>query len=298
LNGFGISEFNFDKGETKSNRNSALNLLNNKSLNEPEINHYQVKTNINESYSNIKDLILEIEVENSNSKDVIKITSAGLPNSKRTKKDENDNYVYFGQKSQNEEENSKIDYFLLGEVEKTTEISDKKSENEEAKKNLFFRVYYNFDMGLYYIKDMGGGYGTFYKIEEEIIIKEKSLVNIGETYLLFSFNKGNKFKDLNDDDLIIKVYSNKIEEQIVVKNTTKEYLFGRAEKCDFVIEDKMLSRIHCIIYYLENNWYIKDGNATGQESTNGTWIFLQEDMEIKEGMKFKSNNCTFNCKFD
>jgi hypothetical protein len=34
-----------------------------------------------------------------------------------------------------------------------------------------------------------------------------------------------------------------------------------------------------------------------KNSTNGTWIYANEDYEIKEGMTFKANHNLFRCKF-
>ena len=172
--------------------------------------------------------------------------------------------------------------------------------NNSNKNNIFFRIYYNNEKKIYYLLDMGVGYGTFYKIEEEAVIKENTIVNIGESYLVFSFSKKNleNNQDINEEDLFLKIYSNEKEnEPIIIPSNDKIYKLGRTEKCDIVIKDKMLSREHCILYYLDNNWYIKDGNEKDIESTNGTWIYVSEDIEIKEGMKFKSNSCNFLCSF-
>ena len=189
---------------------------------------------------------------------------------------------------------------------KSIEFNEKNSGNNlktnssEKNKNIFFKIYYNFEKNSYFLIDMGVGYGTFYKIEEETIIKENSIINIGESYLVFSFNKKNleDNQDIKEDDLFLKIYSNEGEySPMIMQSNDKIYKLGRTEKCDVVIRDKMLSRIHCILYYLDNNWYIKDGNDKGNESTNGTWLYALEDIEIKEGMKFKSNSCNFLCKF-
>ena len=189
---------------------------------------------------------------------------------------------------------------------KSVEFNEKNSGNNlktnssEKNKNIFFKIYYNFEKNSYFLIDMGVGYGTFYKIEEETIIKENSIINIGESYLVFSFNKKNleDNQDIKEDDLFLKIYSNEGEySPMIMQCNDKIYKLGRTEKCDVVIRDKMLSRVHCILYYLDNNWYIKDGNDKGNESTNGTWLYALEDIEIKEGMKFKSNSCNFICKY-
>ncbi len=36
----------------------------------------------------------------------------------------------------------------------------------------------------YYLKDLGNGFGTFMKIQSETILKDNSLINIGDSYLV------------------------------------------------------------------------------------------------------------------
>ena len=171
-------------------------------------------------------------------------------------------------------------------------------------KNAFFKIFYNIDKHIYYLKDLGVGYGTFYNIEDVAEIKENTIVNIGENYLVFSFkiadtnNNNNSNDEIDEEGLYLKIYSNEGEyEPILIQNKSRIYQIGRSEKCDIYIKDKMLSRVHCRLFYIDNNWYIKDGNESGNESTNGTWVYANEETEITEGMKFKSNSCNFLCKF-
>ena len=144
-----------------------------------------------------------------------------------------------------------------------------------------FKIFYDFNKHLYYLKDLGVGYGTFYKIEEEVLIKQNSIINIGESYLIFYFQNEN-----NEEDLFLKIYQNEGEYPPIIIKSKKINQVGRSDKCDVYIKDKMLSRVHCILFYIDNNWYIKDGNENGNESTNGTWLYALEDIEIKDGMKF------------
>ena len=187
-------------------------------------------------------------------------------------------------------------------VTKSTELKEKNNNSllPNNFKNAYFKIFYDNDKNLYYIIDLGVGYGTFYKINEEVAIKENTIVNIGESYLVFSFQKENMDKndEINEDDLFLKIYSSEGEySPILIQNEDRVFEIGRSEKCDIYIQDKMLSRIHCILFYADNNWYIKDGNENGNLSTNGTWVYANEKTEIKEGMKFKSNSCNFLCKF-
>ena len=82
-----MSDYNFDAG-TKSKRNSALG-----KLTEEKINQHK---NTNMNYASAKVLILEMETESKERKDIIKITPDGLVGSLRKKKSPDDNYAYFG----------------------------------------------------------------------------------------------------------------------------------------------------------------------------------------------------------
>ena len=255
-----------------------------------------------------------METENHKNKDIITITPNGLVNSFRTKKDSDDLSVYFGYKSPEDNIDGKIDYYLPITFTKTPELNTENNKEEEHNntnnnneskslekiKSAFFKIFYDYDKHIYYLLDLGVGFGTFYKIEEETILKENSIVNIGESFLIFSFRNKNMETDeqINEDDLILKIYSNDQEyEPIIIQGTDRVYQVGRSDKCDVYIKDRMLSRVHCILVFIDNNWYIKDGNENKNESTNGTWMFANEETEIKEGMKFKSNSCNFTCKF-
>jgi hypothetical protein len=82
-----LSDYNFDAG-TKSKRNSALEKLTEEKINQ--------RKNTNMNYASAKVLILEMETESKERKDIIKITPDGLVGSLRKKKSPDDNYAYFG----------------------------------------------------------------------------------------------------------------------------------------------------------------------------------------------------------
>jgi len=44
-------------------------------------------------------------------------------------------------------------------------------------------------------------------------------------------------------------------------------------------------------------WVIVDG-FEGKPSTNGTWLYINEEIRIKSGMLFKSNQTFFQADFD
>ena len=67
---------------------------------------------------------------------------------------------------------------------KSADLKDNKNNNNlistsfEKNKSAFFKIFYDYDKHIYYLMDLGIGYGTFFKIEEDIIIKENCVINI------------------------------------------------------------------------------------------------------------------------
>lgn len=160
----------------------------------------------------------------------------------------------------------------------------------------------------YYIKDLGHGYGTFKRISEPELIKDNYLVNIGEAYLVFTLD----FEEVLVSDcksplsaeansINIKIFTGKESfDPVQFLPTHKSTIFiGRDTDCDIMINDLLLSRIHCTIEYKHNRgWYLHDGikdEYESKESTNGTWLFLMEETKLTEGMIFKGNQNLYQC---
>ena len=259
--------------------------------------------------------ILELIVENSvtiQKGESIIINPNGLLNSKKKRRKINNEVLfgYFSDLSQIDE----IDYELPPNpiIQSTSLDSFRFNDKNEG---IFFCIYYKFNCQNYFIKDYEKGYGTFIKIENEYKIKDNSLFNIGDSYLVFTFynnqnnnnnNNDNNNNNNNDEDnynqnynnICLKAYSGSITyEPIFFKyDCNKEITIGRSENSNVVIKDKMLSRVHCILFYEENKgWLIKDGNEMNQPSTNGTWVFAYDEYEIYDEMIFKSNSNLFSC---
>ena len=64
-----------------------------------------------------------------------------------------------------------------------------------------------------------------------------------------------------------------------------EFYIGRKQDADIEISDSQVSRVQAMIYYENNNWYIKDGGKE-KPSGSGTWLFLDKKYEIKSDMIF------------
>jgi len=56
-----------------------------------------------------------------------------------------------------------------------------------------------------------------------------------------------------------------------------------------------LSRIQCIIEFVNDKWMIYDGNGK-KASTNGTWLFAESDIKILNNMTFKAGPYLFKAR--
>ena len=208
----------------------------------------------------------------------------GLKNSIRNK---GDGFTYFGFQTEESLNTEPFIDYLLG---------PKDQEYDEQFVGKHFQIRFDNDTKKYYIKDLGNGFGTFIKLINEQKIKDNLLINIGETYIVFSFNND------NENEIIIKLFSGEEQQNTYTFNSDNQkcIIIGRdSYLCDIIIDDKMLSRVHCCINYKEKGeekgWFIKDGNLEGKKSTNDTWFYSAEETLIYNQMIFKTNHNLFKC---
>ena len=258
------------------------------------------------AFSKSKKLILEM-MKNDESSDkyiIIEINPFGYINSKRKT---NDGITYFGANlGEGDDIGGAID----------VDIQNNENNDDDSLYGRHFMIKFNPDSLNYYIKDLGRGTGTFIKIQEWTEIKNNFLLNIGENYLILSFEDDEDDEYDNNINYKKNFYENKLENFITIKifslsTQIKNYKFfpsdcpitiGRSNENSIFIDDNMLSRIHCTIDYGNEKWYIQDGFARNglreeeiKKSTNGCWIFAYEEKKIVNKMIFKSNHNLFIC---
>jgi len=223
-------------------------------------------------------------------KTVFNINAQGLENSVRN---ELDGITFFG--NENDKEFLSNDFVFQTQME------------EEKSKGRHFVIHFNPDNLKYYIKDLGLGTGTLLRIKTDTILKNNTLINIGESY--FSVTFGNSDEEANNSAdtsnmITIKACSGNTKYAPLNFQPSKTAIrIGRNPDCEVTINDNLLSRFHCYIEY--NNivgWIIKDGYTVKNKdiyehcySTNGTWMYLNDDFPIHEGMSFKAFQTLFEC---
>ena len=303
-----INQQNTNKSQLKRNNqnNENINIPLNNDLNTSNTNDNNISPI---SLSLLKNIVnkadkLEIEIINSllldpNKNTKIEINALGMLHGSRRK--EKDGITYFGLI---EENNSYIDTNYNEEVDYIINSNDIGENNNLIGRH--FRIRFDINKMKYYIKDLGKGYGTFKKILKKEKIKDSYLLNIGNSYIVCTFGldeyyqEGNKIED-DDNILNIKVFSEipQTEPHFFNPKQFKRIYIGRDISCNIIIDDSLLSRIHCTLEYDdEEGWVIYDGKIDDNEnkkSTNGTWLYLIEEIPIENGLIFKNNKNAFEC---
>ena len=308
---------NIELNYANFSNNNLNNELNTNNTNENNIT--PVPTSILQKMVKKAD-ILSIEIINSFSLDKnLKIEINPLGMTTGSKRNANDGFTYFGLIEDEDEEENDDDNNNRNnkEKDKNKEVDFEMNTNDINTNNensdltgRHFRIRFDIHSMKYYIKDLGLGYGTFKKIVEKAKIKDTYLINIGNSYIVCTFGvdeyypegKGN-YVESGDKTLNIRVFSDfpQTEPYFFNPKQFKRIYIGRDISCNIIIDDSLLSRVHCTIDYTEDEgWIIYDGKidddkSNNKPSTNGTWLFLIEETEIKDGLIFKNNKNAFEC---
>ena len=225
--------------------------------------------------------------------EILKIDAYGMIKSFRNKKD---GYTYFGYFPNDRK--SEVD-FILKPIEENF---------EQRFIGKHFQIKFNPYNLKYYILDLGCGFGTFRKLIIDTIITDNFLINIGNSYIVFTYDDRNNNKNDEDKDILkilrLKIFSGTLRsEQVLINPLIQNRIYiGRDSNNYIIIQDNLLSKVHCTVYFKDNlEWVIQDGYVNElniiKPSTNGTWLMLNVETEIKNEMIFKSNQNLFKCKY-
>ena len=125
------------------------------------------------------------------------------------------------------------------------------------------------------------------------------LINEGEAYIVVNLLPEGADEDEVHDTLKLKIFGGANNGDIYqyhidqMENGQKTITLGRTNECDVQINDKLLSKSQCYIqteFFQDGSyrWVLFDG-VNGKPSTNGTWLYINEDMQVYNGMVFKAN---------
>ncbi|KAL4472427.1 hypothetical protein ABPG74_018376 [Tetrahymena malaccensis] len=226
------------------------------------------------------------------------INAQGLLNGLRNEKD---GYVFFGCKKKAKKISKDTKQVLIINdfiIPPTDPVQAKQQRGRH------FQIKYDIKNNFYTIVDLGVGFGAFKKATTPHILRNQDLINFGLTLCTIKFttreNPNKSFSQKyfqNKEEIILKAqfyggYSNGEVYELDPKEY-QEVTLGRSEKCSLYFKDKLISKVQCLIQFNPNiGWILKDGDGS-LPSTNGTWIYLQKEEQIVDGMIIKANQTMF-----
>ena len=234
------------KKENKNNQNNNNNNLNYEEENIQIVSNQNYIEKIKIIYSYSPKLNLEILNSITYQKGlIIKLDAFGMiENSLRNKRD---GFTYFGFIEDNK--NKEIDFL----------IQPKENYYEPKFIGKHFQIRFNPEDMKYYIIDLGFGFGTFMKILTEIKIKDNYLINLGNSYIVCTFDIDDNEENIESEKYLnLKIFSGDFRSEPIIFNSEEDQFItiGRDNSCDVIIDDNLLSRVHCtILYKIGIGWF-------------------------------------------
>lgn len=205
---------------------------------------------------------------------ILKISATGLEDSKRNKSDFK---TFIGNRLTDNGEI--INDFVI-------------PEDSEGMGRQHLLINFNISTSKYYISDLGDGTGTFAKIISELILKNGYIISFGNSHMKI-------FLGPDNEKLGIKFLEGpKINEEFFFSACDESVLIGRMTDCRIKFEDSNMSRYQCSIRFRQGcGWVLKDG-INSKCSTNGTWLYVEEQYEIINKMIFKAGKTLFEANLE
>ena len=102
---------------------------------------------------------------------------------------------------------------------------------------------------------------------------------------------------MNKKEVVIEYGKNENLTQVEFNcEKKKEFYIGRKQDADIEISKSEVSREQAMIYYENENWYIKDGGKE-KASGSGTWLFLDKKYEINNDIIFMVGPSTIKLEY-
>lgn len=143
-----------------------------------------------------------------------------------------------------------------------------------------------FEKGVYYISDAGSTTGTFLRVHRSFPLQSSTIISFGSVYLQVS---------IIGTFLQLKFLSGlRKSQEVTYTPEASPVLLGRNNSCALVFDDGSLSRYQCsMVYEVKAGWVLFDGLNTCKPSTNGTWIYTTDKVEVWDGLVFKAGSSLF-----
>jgi len=217
---------------------------------------------------------------------IINVSPLGCENALRAAKD---GVTYFGS-----QERDKAEGHLKGPILNDFLIP---IEHQEPHPGQHFQIRFDPYTNTYRLKDLGMGLGAYTKVEAALPLKDSTMLHVGESFLVAQIIQRPNMKKF--PRLQLKVYGGNCCGEIFYFNSTEYYekkvRIGRAPSCEVHIEDTLISKVQvCVFFNTQEGWIAVDGDMdTQRASTNGTWLYARDEVEMYNGLVFKANQTLF-----
>jgi pSer/pThr/pTyr-binding forkhead associated (FHA) protein len=154
-------------------------------------------------------------------------------------------------------------------------------------------IKYNMDDRRYYMRDLGDGSGTFVRLDQPLELRNGFIISFGYSHMAVNVYGESAGRGSGGSDRIsLKFIDGPKTDQTFEFTADQKIEIGRMPQCDIRFDDTQLSRLHCFIANHEGRWILTDGDGRKQ-STNGTWLFVDELFPIYDQMVFKAGQTLF-----
>ena len=145
-------------------------------------------------------------------------------------------------------------------------------------------IYYRKDLQKFYLEpvfDNKEVFAFFVKLLNPYLLTTDSIA-----FCVLSYIFKIKVNKMNKKEVIIEYGKNENLTQVEFNcEKKKEFYIGRKQDSDIELGENEISREQAMVYYENENWYIKDGGKE-KPSGSGTWLFLDKRYEINNDIIF------------
>jgi len=237
--------------------------------------------------------VLALKVLSSNALPQGSVLSIGPEGYGESLRGAKDGITYFGckrrEKATGDKQRSVVNDVLM-------RVSD--AEVAEKHRGRHFEVTYRPERRSYWIRDLGVGFGAFLRLDAPIKLRDNSLLNLGESFIVVNLEP-----PTDRPRLKLKLFGGPCKGEVftfAARDYHDSHIhIGRVPTCEIVIDDSLISKCHASMWYQQDGWVACDGDVEKlRSSTNGTWLYLNESCELKHGMVFKASQTLFEVGLD
>lgn len=161
---------------------------------------------------------------------------------------------------------------------------------EEGIGSKHFMFKYNPLTLKYFLRDLGDGSGTFVRIKSPLTLKQGFIVSFSDSHLLIQLDES------EPNSISIRFVEGPKATQIFNFTAGDSPIrIGRMVDCLVRFEETNLSRYQCMISYADDCWRLEDGDGH-KVSTNGTWLYVDDYIEVTDDMMFKAGQTLFSVR--